>query len=538
MTADTNTPDILTRLNLDTAVNRVLRNIAFNSFPNRLDQAIGIQFRNDLSKRVETLLDDTTMDWANGSARFFDLPKPGGSVRPICYLDLDVAVSYQALVEAVGKVVEPYVSNEFGDRILSHRLQVDASPAMFRDHSEAYRTFIEIQHNSASSGNYSHCLKLDIANYYERIYHHKLQQLLERLQVPAVITTAVCKLLRKFANGDSHGIPQGLWASDYLGNVYLLYLDEFLRRKNVYFVRYVDDYRIFFDSEHEARLILKECCGVLREIGLNIQPLKTRLVTVDELDPELKPITAQFLALRTRKNKVIVRRFILDYFGEEYMTEDEEWEETPNETSLTGEDIQEFERLWTEAVDQEEKRASILSFALSGLSAGGSPTAEQFVLKNLGKFPNLALASVKYLIALGFKPETAERILDFIESKDSIHEWEQMWLLEYFRRTECNIDPYMSRLKSLLNDSNRHALVRALLSETLAFKGKDTDGEDVKRLFINETDPRIRRHLLLGFRLLTLTERNYAISYLSPSDWTLGLVGRLVKSEIKLLPVD
>ena len=520
-------------LNVDMAIKRVHRNIVRRgAFPNRLDAALLRKFPKQIRDHVNELLQHQAMEWANGSARFFDLPRRDKLVRPICYLDLDVAVVYQTLVDAVGKFVEPYLLAEFDDRVLGHRLNSDSSETMFRDHSEAFSKFIEIQHQYATASSFSHCIKLDIANYYERIYHHKLQQLLEVHGVPGPVNSAVSTLLRKFTNGDSHGIPQGLWPSDYLGNIYLLYLDEFLKSRNIYAIRYVDDYRIMCSSEREALQILKECCTVLRGIGLNPQPLKTSVVTVDKLNPDLKPLTEQFLDLRTRKVQVVVRYLELASMGAEIIAEEmEELEEEQQQASpLTDDDIREFERLWTETIDQEDSRSSILSFALSGLTAGESSTAEQYVLDKLGEFPNLAPASSKYLAALGFKPETAERILTFIESGDCIHESQQMWLLQYFRSPDVVLDNYKSRLKALLSDSNRHPLVRSVIAEILASKGAASDGEYIKQLFTNESDRRVRRSLLIGYRLLSPMERNYAISYLPPDEWNLKLVGSMVKS--------
>ena len=520
-----NTSGIDQYLDLDVALGRVRRNIINGSFPNHLDAALIKEFPNEIKSRVEELLGDSTMEWANGVTRVFDLPKSDGLVRPITYIDIDIAVAYQALVDAASQGVEEYISSEFADRVLSFRLNSASSLAMFNSSEEAYKRFISIQHRQSEPDAYSHCLRLDIANYFERIYHHKLQQLLERRGVPGAISAAIGSLLRKFSNGDSHGIPQGHWASDYLGNAYLLYLDEFLQAKNIYAVRYVDDYRIFCNSEREAKSILKECGGMLRELGLNIQPQKTSIVTTDELNPELKPITEKYAELRDRIGWSINRHYIFEELEEE-------------ETVFSDDDIRSFENLWTEAIDQEDKRTAILNFTLSGLTEAASPTAEQYILSNLAEFPHLGLMFTKYLISLDFKPSTADRIISFIESEECIHESQQMWLLQYFRRTTESIRPYIGRLKALLNDSNRHPIVRCLLSEIIAFKGSDADGEYIRRLFTNEGDSRLRRHLLLGYRLLPVTERNYAISYLPPSDWTLQLVGRLVKSGVRLLDTD
>ena len=224
--------ELNSELNLDVAIERVHKNIISSCFPNRLDAAIIKHYPDKIKERVEGLLEDTSMNWANGSARFFDLPKSDKLVRPICYIDVDVAVAYQALVDAASSVIEPHIESAFGDRILSQRLREPLSPLMFQDPTGAFRNYINVQHKLAKSREYSYCLRLDIANYYERIYQHKLQQLLERRGVPGIVTTALWGLLRKFSGGDSHGIPQGLWASDYLGNSYLLYLDEFLDDKD------------------------------------------------------------------------------------------------------------------------------------------------------------------------------------------------------------------------------------------------------------------------------------------------------------------
>jgi len=518
-------------VDLDLAVKRVRRNILRESFPNHLDALVISHYGEQVKSRTVELLQDETFDWANGSASFFDAPRGDKLVRPICYLDVDIRLTYQALVDAVAQVVEPYIQREFDEHVLSHRLRSETSELMFKDPLDAYSKFIEIQHHHADAKDFSHCVKLDASNYYERIYLHKLRQLLQRLGVPDAVYSALMMLLRKFSDGVSFGIPQGLWPSDYLGNIYLLYLDEYLVNQGIYAIRYVDDYRIFCNSDLEARSILKSCCNVLRPLGLSPQPLKTYPVNVEKLNPDIQPLTEQFLNLRRDKSKILVRQLETDYFGDEVVRESEEWEEHERQAPLTDEDIRAFEKLWTEAVDQEVKRASVLRFALAGLSAGASPTAEEYVLNTLSDFPHLASATSKYLASLGFKESTATRILQFINSENSIHEWQEMWLLNYFRIDGSSLGPNKLSLKKILGDTRRHPLVRALAAEILSLHGSPSDGDDIRRLFTTESNPRLRRALLSGFRLLTEAERNHAIAYLPPTDWNLRLVGQLVKAD-------
>lgn len=318
-------------LDLDLSLARVHRNMSTEAFPNGVDAALVHHLPNDVKDRARELLDDPEFDWANGASAYIDVPRGDNLVRPICYLDVDVRLVYQALVDIVASHVEPYLDGHFRGRVFSHQIASPTAHRMFRDHSEAHAEFLKAQHEQADGHAYSHCVKLDVANYYERIYQHKLHQLLERRGVPGIVNSAVSTLLRKFANGDSHGIPQGLWPSDYLGNIYLLYLDEYLAERDIHFVRYVDDYRIFCGSEREGRLMLKESSRVLRDVGLSLQPLKTSIVTVDKLNPELKPITEQFVALRQKTRKIVTRYLQAGFYDDGGVeVEEEVLEETPS----------------------------------------------------------------------------------------------------------------------------------------------------------------------------------------------------------------
>lgn len=522
-------------LDLDLSLKRMERNVAGDAFPNRLDLRLLKRFPEQVKERTLILLQDTSLEWANGSVKFFLEPRGDKLVRPIAYLDVDIRLAYQALVDSIASTVELYVNSDFNDVIFSHRIRSPNAELMFEDPREAHDRFIERQHEEAHVKNFTHCVKLDVANYYERIDHHKLQQLLEKRGVPGVITSTLCGLLRKFSlsEGRSYGIPQGLWPSDYIGNIYLLDLDEFLRDRGLLALRYVDDYRIFCNSDLEGRLILKECCGILSELGLNAQPSKSGVVEVGSLDPELKPIMQQFITLKKTQQKILVRYLDTDYSGDTVVVgEEEELYEEEKEAALSEFDIQAFEELWTEIVDQEVKRSSILRFALAGLSRGGSSSAKEYVLSSLGDFPQIVPATVKYLLSLGYERNTGEKLLSFLESPENIYEWQEMWILYYFQAKEAFLDGDMKRrLIAILEDYRKHPLVRAAVAEIIAIHGIGSDGAAIKRSLRNEANPRVRRTLLLGYRLLPKTERNYAISYLPPTDWILGLVGELVKSE-------
>ena len=117
-------------------------NIISGCFPNRLDAAILKCFPNDVKSRVEQLLKGHDYGLGEWISPVFRSPKTGWSCALYCYINVDVVVAYQALVDVVSTVIEPYVSLNFEDRILSHRLRALSSPAMFQRSQEAYSNYI------------------------------------------------------------------------------------------------------------------------------------------------------------------------------------------------------------------------------------------------------------------------------------------------------------------------------------------------------------------------------------------------------------
>lgn len=73
------------------------------------------------------------------------------------------------------------------------------------------------------------------------------------------------------------GLPQGLSPSDILAKLYLDPVDQILFDEGVRFLRYVDDVRVFADSDLAAKRTLMRHIELLRERGLQVQSKKTRV---------------------------------------------------------------------------------------------------------------------------------------------------------------------------------------------------------------------------------------------------------------------
>lgn len=134
------------------------------------------------------------------------------------------------------------------------------------------------------SGEYKYVVVTDIADFYPRIYHHRLENALNRL--PAArdrdIPKRIMTLLGYFSKNVSYGLPVGGPASRILSELCLDSTDRMLLRNRVKFCRYADDYTIFCNDKTDAYRVLVRLSESLFNEGLVLQKNKTKILTADE----------------------------------------------------------------------------------------------------------------------------------------------------------------------------------------------------------------------------------------------------------------
>jgi group II intron reverse transcriptase/maturase len=129
---------------------------------------------------------------------------------------------------------------------------------------------------------------LDIEKFFDAIPHEPLlDAVAER-----VADGSVLRLIRLFLETliqegyrlvrPKAGTPQGGVVSPLLANIYLARLDRVLDAEGVAFVRYADDVRLASRTPRGARAILTRTAQVLGELGLRLNPQKTKLVSIHQ----------------------------------------------------------------------------------------------------------------------------------------------------------------------------------------------------------------------------------------------------------------
>jgi len=197
-------------------------------------------------------------DWKATSPIRIYMPKPSGLLRPLTLLSLDDQIVLQAVANKVANQLFDRRRAVEGRSVFSNCLNPSRDSIFFlQDWRATYhqlKTRLQ-RHLDAGSQWIAH---FDLAAFYETISHRALQSIVS----PAGGGGEVWRLIREWlcvwtsSHGGipvDHGIPQGPIASDFLAEIFLLPLDEAMKKTGIPYIRYVDDIRVFGKTEADAR---------------------------------------------------------------------------------------------------------------------------------------------------------------------------------------------------------------------------------------------------------------------------------------------
>lgn len=245
-----------------------------------------------------------------------DIPKSTLSVRPGTVLEIeDLIVLFAIILLIAGPLDKKLPPSVYSWRLkenskeLFHdidilklpflkgetiRSRIDISEEWYQQWPE----FVEDMEYTFEKEGYTFLVLSDIAAYFENLDLTLLRNILiSHLPKQLRIINFLIRLLEYWAWPAVHGaysprgIPQGNIVSSFLGNIYLLPLDEkfvrFGRRYDIRYFRYMDDVKVFAKEKSVARDSLFLMNEELRSLRLNIQGAKTRILEGDDVRAEL-----------------------------------------------------------------------------------------------------------------------------------------------------------------------------------------------------------------------------------------------------------
>lgn len=199
--------------------------------------------------------------------------------RPATQIDPLWNACFLAAAIQIAEKVE--VHRQPRDRVFSYRFEPDTSTGGLFS-KVGWRDFhakgIEL------ANDYSHVAIVDISDFYPRIYHHRLENALRTdCQCDGAIVTFIDRFLSKLNGGNSFGLPVGGPAARILAEAVLTRTDRMIQLRRIEFLRFVDDYVLFGNSEDEVRTAVLDVSRLLLDNeGLSLNRNKTRLLTSEE----------------------------------------------------------------------------------------------------------------------------------------------------------------------------------------------------------------------------------------------------------------
>ncbi len=422
-----------------------------------------------------------------------EVPKKSGLTRPGAILNPIDRLFYQALIDLIIDRIELGIDRK---RVFSNEYDVesDSPEKLFVSVSKKYNELREKITENCESIFYSYALVTDIACYFERIYQHVLVNILRSTNIESELTSVIEKVLSAHTAKDSHGIIQGIFPSDVLGNYYLTAFDSYLNSKNIEFIRFVDDYWMFFDTEKDATKTLIDICSYVRKEGLYLNEYKTKILSTKDLHYEETEIDRLFEAAKRELN-----HYGIDSLG--YSFDPFEIEELEEEIEMKA--LQELFEMRFKSPNSIDK---IDKFCLPRFAFAQNDYAIDEALKGLETHPHLTSIYIRYLKS----QVEGKNVLDYLEDtflKDKLkYDWQNMWILGMFYSLESISNSIPMRAYTILEDNNRSEVIRALCALVASKHGDGTIRRLIRNRYASEPSSYVKEAILYSTKHFPSTD--------------------------------
>ena len=436
-----------------------------------------------------------------------DVPKANGVSRQGSILNPIDRTVYQLLVDTIGPHAESQLDRS---RVFSHvLLDEDPDYRMFRSHGECWQNMQAALLVKCQDTNWPIVLKSDIASYFDRIYQHNLINLLRSSGCDSRVVKLLEELLLEFTGRNSHGILQGMFPSDFLGNFYLASVDDSLRVKEIPSIRYVDDLYLFFPNELDAKKGLINLCKILRDEGLNVNESKTRILKSDDLIEEETEIDRLFARAKqeVRETKLPVR--VESHYGFQTIWLSSEEILEPVEVEL-----QAVEDLYIEGIQGEHRIEieRVEKFCLPYLARSGNATAVDNSLNNILRYPHLSKLYCNYLSRfVRDNKDITQRLESVVASPEMPYDWSLIWPIATLTEASSVSSKTIDRAIQILHDAGRLDALRSAVVYLIARHGTAGQRRILRYRYESEPSAFVSQAILFASRYFPTDERNSCI---------------------------
>jgi len=373
------------------------------------------------------------LSWTVRPHRSLLAPKAHYGFRVVTQLDpLDFLV-FAAIIHDIANDIEAHRVSLARQTAFSYRVEIKSDGQLYSPHI-GYPDFqARVEELLASHDNWTHVAVADIADFYHRIYSHRLKGALEVASKRNNHIKAIKGLISGWNGTETFGIPVGNQPSRLLAEAVLRDVDEAMLGNEIAFTRFNDDYRILARNHPEAYRHLAYLAQVLwTNHGLTLQPHKTTVLTREQY-------RVRFTTPEEREVDSLYSRFaaIAEQLGLDNWYEPIDYDEL-DEAQKAAVDSLNVEELLREEMAETAPDFAIIKFLLRRLSQLGDSSVADEVVSALEQLYPVFPDIVEYLANLkDLSPARRRRIGGKIRAglENSILselEYHRMWGLDLF----------------------------------------------------------------------------------------------------------
>jgi hypothetical protein len=271
--------------------------------------------------------------------------------------------------------------------------------------ARSYRQFRSGVHDALER--YDYCVKADIAQYFNSVYHHDLVSWFRDFAKTEDDVNLFGKFFREINAGRSVDcLPHGIYPTKIIGSQFLRFVDESNRIRANEMLRFMDDFYLFDDSEDVLKHDFQQLQRLLGDKCLGINEAKTQIGEVDELniEKEVDDIKARLLQ---RRGDIV--------FGSGAEEDDDECDDLEDEDSL-GEEALEYlmEMLRDEPLEEEDAELIL------AVMRDHAEDVMEYIPLLLRRFPALSKNVFYFSAFVEDRAELLAFVRDFVASSDFV----------------------------------------------------------------------------------------------------------------------
>lgn len=234
---------------------------------------------NEMADEFATLVEGKDLSsFPPGSCRRFIVPKDDIAYRQATQLDPQDSIILTALIYQYGMDIERRRLPK--TQVFSYRFKPDVTLGLYESQT-AWNDFW--QSASEQSKKFHTILYCDIADFYNQIYHHIIENQLIGSGFPNQAKKWIISLLESTTAGVSRGVPIGPHAIHLIAESAMIPIDNSLSTMGIEFMRFADDIVVFCNSLASARQTLSIIASTLdKQQRLMLSRHKTKFYDVKQ----------------------------------------------------------------------------------------------------------------------------------------------------------------------------------------------------------------------------------------------------------------